>query len=372
MKSIILSTLLLYSSLLSAASLSDHQIVTVASGLQFPYSIAFLPNGDHLVTEKTGRLRVIRDGRLLAAAVLNVPEVYVGYQGGLLDIAVHPRFEQNHWLYLSLTQGEGDLSSLRVFRGEYRTDTRQPPQLINVVELFRAPPLHPIAPGGRLLFLPDETLLLSVGDGFEHREQAQNTANTLGSIVRLHDDGRIPGDNPFVNTKGASPAVYSYGHRVVIGLWRDNTSGAIYAHENGPLGGDELNRIQAGKNYGWPIASYGITYSGAKVSPFTHYPKTEQPLAQWTPSIAPSGLTQCQQCRWPDWEGDLLVGFLAGKQVRRIRLTEGVVNQQEILFKELGERIRDVRFGPEGELFLLTDNVDGKVMKVTPSTKHSR
>jgi len=369
MKKIILWILILFSSVAVADESPGYQMSTLATGLQYPYSLAFLPDGDILATEKTGQLRLIHEGVLIETPVANVPDVDVGYQGGLLDIALHPQFSKNRQLYFSLTQGKGEHSSLRVFRAQYISGVTKSGQLINVSEIFQAPETPPIALGGRLLFLPDETLLVSVGDGFDYREQAQNLESTLGKIIRINDDGTIPKDNPFLNQDGVTSAVYSYGHRVAIGLFQDKTTQTVYAHENGPKGGDELNRIEAGKNYGWPIASYGIAYSGGRVSPFSQYPGTEQPLVQWTPSIAPSGLTQCRGCQWPEWEGDLLVGFLAGRQARRIILQEGVVTDQKILFKELGERIRDLRFGPDGALYMLTDNINGRVIKVTPLTQ---
>jgi glucose/arabinose dehydrogenase len=237
-----------------------------------------------------------------------------------------------------------------------------------VVKIYTAVPdvKKAIGFGARITFLPDETLLIALGDRLLAREEAQNLGSSLGKVVRLRDDGRIPEDNPFIDHADALPEIWSYGHRIIIGIMYDPVTDTVYAHENGPKGGDELNIIEPGKNYGWPFATYGLDYSGGYVSPFTSYPETEQPLTYWTPSLAPSGLTICRACQWSEWEGDLLFGNLVGRQARRIRLRNGAVIEQEILFRELEERIRDVRFGPDGALYILTDNEQGRILKVVP------
>ena len=342
----------------------DYKIDIIAEGLDKPYSLAFLPNGDLLVTEKPGRLRVISNGVLQKEVITGVPDVFVGRQGGLLDIALHPRFEQNRMIFLSMTQGDDSGSAINVYRGRYSDG-----HLSDVERVFTSAPqqVNPVGFGARMVFLPDETLLISVGDGFEYREEAQRLSNTLGKIIRVTDNGQVPQDNPFIGQDNIEPKIWSYGHRVVIGLLHDPVTHTIYSHENGPMGGDELNIIKAGANYGWPIASYGLAYSGAYVSPFKTYPGTEEPLTHWTPSLAPSGLAICRNCQWSEWEGTLFVGMLAGRQVRQVSLKNGVVVEQNELFKELGERIRDVRFGPNGYLYLLTDDSNGRVIKVLPT-----
>jgi len=369
-KNVIYSVGILWVALCISALASDestnYQIETISDKLAFPYGVVFLPGGDMLVTEKPGRLRVIREGVLQPEPVSGIPEVFTGpqkdaQQGGLLDIALHPRFTENRLVYISLSEGNYKANTTSVIRGRYRHG-----HLDDVVKIYTAIPsvAKAIGYGARMAFLPDETLLISMGDRFLPREEAQNLGSSLGKVVRLTDDGGIPEDNPFINTADALPEIWSYGNRIIIGILYDSVSNTVYAHENGPKGGDELNILESGKNYGWPFATYGLDYSGGYVSPLTSYPGTEQPLTYWTPSLAPSGLTMCRACQWSEWEGDLFAGMLAGKQVRRIRLRNGAVIEQEILFKELEERIRDVRFGPDGALYILTDNEEGRVLRV--------
>jgi len=348
------------------SSALDYRIETVVDGLDRPYGIAFLPGGDILVSEQPGRLRIIRDGLLLPDPVSGVPDVYTGQQGGLLEIALHPRFEENGFLYFSLSQGTEDANTMHVFRGRYNTSG-----LHDVIKIFTAVPAikdSTLCSSHRMVFLPDETLLITVGDGFDYREEAQNLGSTLGKIVRVNDDGQIPKDNPFINQSNAQSEIWSYGHRCALGIVYDRVTHTVYAHENGPKGGDELNLIQSGKNYGWPIATHGIDYTGAYISPFKAYPGTEQPMVQWTPALAPSGMTQCRNCQWREWEGDLFIGMMRGQQVRRVSIKNNVVTEQEALFENLGEHIRNLRFGPDGALYLLTKNTKGRVLKVSLDT----
>ena len=347
---------------------TDYRIETITDKLVFPYGIVFLPGGDMLVTEKPGRLRVITGGVLQPEPVSGIPEVFAGLkgenqQGGLLDIALHPRFTQNKLVYLSLSEGNDKANTMSVIRGKYRNG-----HLDEVVKIYTAVPNVPksIGYGARMAFLPDETLLIAMGDRFLTREEAQNLGSSLGKVIRLRDDGGIPEDNPFINHEDALPEIWSYGHRIIIGIVYDAATNTVYAHENGPKGGDELNIIKPGYNYGWPFAGYGLDYSGGYVSPFTSYPGTEQPLTYWTPSPALAGITVCRACQWSEWEGDLIVGALVGRQVRRIRLRNEAVIEQEIMLEELDERFRDVRFGPDGALYILTDNVKGRILKVVP------
>jgi glucose/arabinose dehydrogenase len=372
MPNITRSVAILWTVLCISASAADestnYQIETITDKLSFPYGIVFLPGGDMLVTEKPGRLRVFKEGVLLPEPISGVPEVFRGLkgdqqQGGLLDIALHPQFAENRLVYLSMSEGNDKASTTGVIRGEYRNG-----RLEDVVKIYTATPSvkKAIGYGARMIFLPDGTLLMTMGDRLLAREEAQNLGSSLGKVLRVKDDGGIPGDNPFINNPDALPEIWSYGHRIIIGIVYDPVSNTVYAHENGPKGGDELNILKAGNNYGWPFATYGLDYSGGYVSPFTSYPGTEQPLTHWTPSLAPSGLTICRGCQWSEWEGDLIVGNLIGQQVRRIRLRDGVVIEQETLFEELEERFRDVRFGPDGALYILTDNERGRVLRVVP------
>ncbi len=359
-------------SVLAADKSRAFHIETITDKLAYPYGIVFLPDGDILVTEKPGRLRVIKEGILQPESVAGIPEVFTGQtkdaqHGGLLDIALHPKFTENRLVYLSLSEGSDKANTTSVIRGRYRNG-----RLDEVVKIYTAVPnvAKAIGYGARMAFLPDETLLIAMGDRFLPREEAQNLGSSLGKVIRLKDDGGIPGDNPFINNADTLPEIWSYGHRIIIGIIYDSVTNTVYAHENGPMGGDELNIVEPGKNYGWPFATYGLDYSGGYVSPLTSYPGTEQPLTYWTPSLAPSGMTMCHGCQWSEWEGDLFIGALAGKHTRRIRIRKGAVIEQEILFKELEERIRDVRFGPDGALYILTDSEEGRILKVVHNRSH--
>ncbi len=347
----------------SASFAQDYTIETVAEGLAFPWSLAFLPDGDILVTERDGRLRVIRNGELLPDPVAGVPETFVRGQGGLMDIRLHPDFASNQLIYLSYSHGTRDANQLRVARAKYAGDS-----LTDLEVIFGAEPLKdtPIHYGARLAFLPDGTLLITSGDGFTYREQAQVLDNHWGKTVRINDDGSIPSDNPFVNTDGARPEIWTYGHRNQQGLVVDGETGRVYLHEHGPMGGDELNILQPGANYGWPAATYGLDYSGARISPFRELAGTELPLEYWVPSIAPGGMTLYSGEAFPEWQGDLFVAALANMSVRRLVMEDGVIAGQDTLFTDLEERFREVRAGPDGYLYLLTDSADGRILRVRP------
>lgn len=334
-----------------------YTITPVAGGLDHPWSIAFLPGGDMLVTERPGRLRIIRDGKLLPDPVPGVPDVYVKSQAGLFDVVLHPDFVNNQTIYLTYASGTTGANATTVARARLEGDA-----LLDVKVIFKAAPSKDTAVhfGGRMVFLADGTFLLTLGDGFDYREEAQNLMSGLGKIVRLNDDGSIPQDNPFASRTDARPEIWTYGHRNVQAIVRDALTGRVYAHEHGPKGGDELNLIEPGKNYGWPVITYGLDYSGARISPYTEREGMEQPLVYWVPSIAPSGMTLYTGDKFPRWQGDLFVAALAGKQVRRVDLDDGRVAGEETLFAELNARIRDVREGPDGALYLLTES--NKVM----------
>ena len=358
---------LLGSSLLlcaGAATAADYQVETLADGLSNPWSLAFLPDGGMLVTERSGQLRLIdAAGQLRAEPVAGVPEAFVNGQSGLMEVALAPDFAESGELFLSYSCGTRDANhtclAAATFNGE---------ALENTHEIFRVQPAKKGSAhyGGRIAFLPDNTLLLTLGDGFDYREQAQNTANHLGSIVRLNRDGSAPEDNPFVGQADAMPELYSIGHRNVQGILVDD-AGRVFSHEHGPRGGDEINLIEAGKNYGWPKITYGIDYNGSQISPYTELPGLEQPLVYWDPSIAPSGMTLYQGELFPEWQGSLLVSALAGKEVRRVELKGNTAGEQESLFTELGERFRDVRTGPDGAVYLLTDSPSGQLLRVAPA-----
>jgi glucose/arabinose dehydrogenase len=341
-----------------------YQLETIAEGLAFPWCIAFLPSGDMLVTELDGNLRVIRSAQLDPAPITGVPLVYRKSQGGLFDVLLHPRFEENQLIYLSYAHGEPGANATRVARARFTGTALEDLTVIFEVKPTKNTPVHY---GGRMAFLPDGTLLVTTGDGFDFRESAQTLDNLLGKTVRLNDDGSIPADNPFVDDPDALDEIWTYGHRNPQGVTVDSDTGRVYLHEHGPRGGDELNLIEKGVNYGWPVITYGMDYSGAYVSPYVEMAGMAQPLVYWVPSIAPAGLTYYHGDRFPAWRGDLFVAALVEQSVRRIDLdADGRVVDQEILFTELKSRLRDVRAGPDGLLYVLTDGPKGKVVRVVP------
>jgi aldose sugar dehydrogenase len=343
------------------ASAHEYQIETLAEGLNHPWSIAFLPDGRMLVTERAGRLRVIEEGRLLEEPVQGVPKAYVRSQAGLFEVMLDPAYADNGWIYLSFAHGTAERNSTRVVRGRL-----QGGHFTDLEVLFTAAPLQntPVHYGGRMAFLADDTLVIGLGDGFDFREAAQRLDSHTGTIVRIHRDGSIPDDNPFVGRDDAQPEIYSYGHRNVQGIVFDSRSGLLWAHEHGPRGGDELNLVFAGRNYGWPVATFGVDYTGARVSPYTSRPGMEDPLIDWTPSIAPSGMTLYRGEQFPEWDGNLFVTALVARDVRRIRLDGRQVIGEEKLFSEIGERLRDIKAGPDGALYVLTDKPQGRVLRI--------
>jgi glucose/arabinose dehydrogenase len=344
---------------------TGYKVTEIAAGLDHPWSMAFLPDGSMLVTERQGRLRLIKGGLLQSQPIAGVPAVHTGSQAGLFDIVLHPNFAQNHIVYLTFAAGTAAANGTQVARARFDGNALQDLQVI-----FKATPLKDTDNhyGGRMAFLPDGTFVLTIGEGFEYREQAQDLASDLGKIVRLNEDGSVPQDNPFVGQAGVRPEIYTWGHRNEQGLIFDAQSGLLYETEHGPRGGDELNIIVAHKNYGWPVITYGMDYSGAYVSPYTQRPGLEQPVIYWTPSIAPSGLAMYRGEKFPAWKGDLFVGALAFKHLRRVHLDErgNVMNQEELL-NDLHWRIRDVRAAPDGYLYVSTDEADGRVLRLEPA-----
>lgn len=344
----------------SCSFAADYRLETFAAGLELPWSIAFLPDGSALVTELGGRLRPVgADGRV-GPPVANVPDVYFAGQGGLFDVVLHPAFTDNRLVYLSYAEGTPKDNGTAVLRARLG-GTAERPALEDATVIFRNFSRKDTAVhyGGRLAFLPDGTLLLTTGDGFDYREAAQDVGSGLGKVLRMNDDGAPAAGNPFPG----SPYVYSYGHRNPQGL-AVSAAGEIWLHEHGPRGGDEVNRIEPGVNYGWPAITYGVDYSGAVISPYTELEGMAQPAYYWTPSIAPSGLAIYEAGLFPAWRGDLLIGALVDREVRRLDLNRGAVADESRLFGEVAARIRDVRVGPGGALFLLTPD---RVVRVTPA-----
>jgi aldose sugar dehydrogenase len=345
------------------SALHDYRVVTVVDALVQPWSIAFLPGGDALVTERPGRLRIIRNGKLLPQAVEGVPKVFHSGQGGLLEVMPHPNFATNRLLYLSYSKPGADDSRSRtaLIRGRFEND-----RLTAVQELFDA-----VAQGrnhfsGKIAFDRNGFLFLTLGDrqvppeGKLEAHPAQDLTNHHGKIIRLHDDGRVPSDNPFVSRAGARPEIWSYGHRNVQGLAIHPETGDIWADEHGPQGGDELNRIQPGRNYGWPVIGYGVNYTtGLAIHSGTQREGMEQPVKVWVPSIGISGMMIYTGDRFPEWKGNLFVGGMAGQQLSRLTLSGQRVVNEELLVQQMG-RIRDIRQSPDGYIYLVTDDRDGK------------
>ena len=359
------------------SALHDYRVVTVADGLQHPWSIAFLPGGDMLVTERPGRLRIIRGGQLLPDPVPGLPPIRIGGQGGLLDVVPHPSFASNRLLYFSYSKPSADTTqgTTAVARATFAND-----RLTNVREIFEAKVWsrgrghH----GSRLAFDGNGFLFISLGDrqvpptGDLAAHPAQDLSNHFGTIVRLHEDGRVPADNPFVGQAGALPEIWSYGHRNVQGLVIHPESGDVWATEHGPQGGDELNLIQPGKNYGWPVIGYGVNYrSGAAIHSGTTRAGMESPVHVWVPSIATSGLLLYTGDAFPEWKGNLFVGGMAGEQLARLTLDGPRVGSEETLLQRVG-RIRDVRQGPDGFIYVAVDHRRGErtpILRLEPATR---
>jgi glucose/arabinose dehydrogenase len=355
--------LLLWALLPAAAATASPplEVQVVARGLNHPWSLAFLPDGGVLVTERPGRLRLLKDGEVRTIA--GVPPVLAEGQGGLFDVLLHPRFLENRLVYLSYAAGDRRANGTRVAVARLEGD-----RLANLRIIWSAVPAKSgsVHFGGRMAWLPDGTLLVTTGDGFDRREDAQRLSSPLGKIVRISDNGGAPADNPFAGEARALPAIWSLGHRNPQGLAYDPVRSAVFSHEHGPRGGDEVNRIEAGANFGWPIATHGRDYSGATISPFTTYPGMVDPLHVWTPSIAPSGLAVYRGAMFPEWAGDLLVGGLVSRDIRKLRLDgTGRVVGEESLLGDRRQRIRDVRVAPDGAIWVTVDASRGEVLRIS-------
>ena len=326
-----------------------YEIETVAEDLNFPWSIAFLPSGDRLIAELAGNVRKLDMNGNLSEPLGGVPEVYRAGQGGLFDVLPAQDFATSQIIYLSYAAGDGEANATTVARGKLVNNTLENVEVIFSVSPQKYAALHY---GGRIAWLSDGTLLLTTGDGFDFREKAQDVNNMLGKTLRMNADGSAAAGNPFPD----SPYVYTLGHRNPQGL-TVTSSGDIYLHEHGPQGGDEVNLLQAGANYGWPAIGYGLDYNGAYVSPFKEYPGMQQPKHAWVPSIAPSGFMVYEGDMFPEWQGDLFVGALVDAEVRRLDVEEGNIIGESALFPEIKERIRDVRTAPDGSIYVITDGV---------------
>jgi glucose/arabinose dehydrogenase len=353
------------------ASVIQVEPVTLVTGLEHPWGMAWLPNGDLLITERPGRLRRVSNGVLEPTPISGLPDVLAQGQGGLLDIALHPQFETNGLIYLAYADGTRRANRTQVARARLQGDTLTDWTVIFANNRDKSGGQHF---GSRLLWLPDDTLLVAIGDGGNPplelegdliRNQAQNRQTLLGSIVRLTDNGEAPSDNPFVNTPDAHPLLWSYGHRNIQGLALDPATNQIWATEHGSRGGDELNQLTAGENYGWPVVTFSEEYSGGPISTEQSRPGMVDPITHWTPAIAPSGLAVYRGDRYPQWQGQIFAGGLVSQDVKRIEVDDNgnVINETAI---PIGQRVRDVRQGPDGFLYVLTDDSNGRLVRLDP------
>jgi glucose/arabinose dehydrogenase len=349
------------------SSAGDLKIETVIGGLAHPWALAFLPDGRMLVTERPGRLRIAtRDGKL-SAPVVGVPAVFARSQGGLHDIMLDRNYGQNGTIYICYAEPAD--GGARTALARARLNDEGAPRLEDVKVIFRQQ--GPLSRGQhfgcRIVQTSDNLLFLTLGEHSISRNEAQNLGNHLGKIVRIGPDGSVPRDNPFVDRPGAKPEIWSYGHRNPQGAALHPQTGTLWMHEHGPRGGDEVNIPQKGKNYGWPVIGYGVDYSGAKIHQATARPGMEQPVKYWVPSIAPSGMAFYQGDLFPAWRGNLFVGGLVSQEVSRLSLDGEKVTGEERLLRGINERIRDVRAGPDGALYIVTDSSAGRVLRVSPA-----
>jgi len=342
-------------------------VETVARGLQNPWGLTFLPDNRMLVTERPGRLRIVSPDGTLSEPIRGMPPIAARRQGGLLDVALDPNFAQNRLVYLSYAEDRGNgQAGTSVARGRLNESGTA---LEGLQVIFRQEPSHSGGNhfGSRLVFDREGNLFVTLGDRFDLRQQAQNPANHIGKIVRIRPEGAAAPGNPYLGRQGARPEIWSVGHRNIQSAALHPTTGALWIVEHGARGGDEVNIPQKGKNYGWPIISYGVDYSGATIGEGTSKPGMEQPVYYWDPSVAPSGMAFYTGDKFPQWRGSVLVGALAGKLVSRLETSGGRVTGEERMLQSLGERIRDVRQGPDGLVYLLTDSSQGRILRVRPA-----
>ncbi len=342
----------------------SYRMEPVAEGLGVPWSIAFLPDQRILVTERAGTLRVIENGRLNPKPIEGTPKVWASGQGGLLSVAPHPDFATNGWIYLSYSDpGEGGTALTAVVRGRIRDG-----RWVDEQQIFKAPAAlykrGGVHFGSRFVFDGNGYLFFTIGERGAPAD-AQDLTRPNGKVHRVHDDGRIPADNPFLNVPGAIPSIWSYGHRNPQGLVRSPIDGTLWETEHGPRGGDELNIVEPGRNYGWPRITYGMNYNGTPITDHTAEEGLEQPVVHWTPSIAVSAITYYNGDRFPRWKNNLFVSSLAQQQLRRLVIDQDRVVSQEVLFKGIG-RIRDVAVSPDGFLYVVLED-PGRIYRLVPA-----
>lgn len=340
---------------------------TVASGLTMPWATAFLPDGSLLVTERIGKLRLVKNGILDPQEITGLPKILYKGQGGLLDVVLHPDYKSNGWIYISYSspkapgeEGDDGGANTALLRAKLKDH-----QLTDVQILFKALPNVKSSPhfGGRIVFDQKGYVFLSLGERGQ-KENAQNLSKDQGKVIRLHDDGKIPSDNPFVKTAGARPEIWSYGHRNPQGMVIHPSTGVIWAHEHGPQGGDELNIIERGKNYGWPLVTFGIDYDNSIISKDSVKAGIEAPIIYWRPSIAPCGMAFVTSDKFKAWKGDLLVGSLKFMYLQHLVVRGNKVISREIIFEKIG-RVRDIRQGPDGNIYVVLEN-SGQIVRISP------
>lgn len=343
---------------------TEFDVKVLASGLQFPWGMVFMPDGRILVTERIGQLRIVSPDGRVSEPVKGVPAVLVQQQGGLLDVVLDPEFSRNRLVYLSYAEPEGNKASTAVARAELIEG-----ELKNLQVIFRQSPKTGggVHFGSRLAFAPDGNLFITLGDRGDYMDEAQQLGTHIGKIIRIRPDGSVPADNPFINDTKAKPEIWSYGHRSVQGAAIHPKTGELWTHEHGPKGGDEINIPKPGKNYGWPKASYGSHYNGIPIKDEHAEQGFEEPIHHWTPSIAPSGMVFYTGSKFPAWQGSLFVGTLAGRHLVRLKVDDRkIIGEEKLLGNTV--RFRDVEQGPDGALYLLTDEENGAILKIVPKS----
>lgn len=365
----ILSSLTLSPALMAKTIESEREsfeLETIADDLKNPWGLAFLPNGNMVVTERTGTMRVVQASGAVSAPLSGLPEIVVKGQGGLLDVAVDPDYANNGWIYFSFSQpGDNDTNSTALARAQLHGS-----ELSEVDVIFsQQPKVKSNAHfGSRIVFKDDGTLFLTLGDRYSRMDDAQTLDNHHGKVIRINTDGSVPADNPFVKTEGALPEIWSYGHRNMQGATIHPQTGELWSGEHGAQGGDEINIDRAGVNYGWPVITYGENYGGGKIGEGFKKAGMEAPIYYWLPSLATAGLTFYTGDKFPNWQGDLFVASLRAETLSRLDVEDGrVLHEERMLVDELGERIRHVTQGPDGYLYLLTDQSDGKIIRLKPA-----
>lgn len=343
----------------------------VLEGLERPWGMAWIPDGALLITERGGKIQLLRNGISERVEIGTIPELFVSGQSGLMDISLHPRYSENNFVYITYSKGDSQSNRTSILRAKFDGKTFSDSQVIFEVMPSKSGNQHF---GSRIVWLPDETMLVAIGDGGNppleingelSRFQAQKMDSQLGKVLRLNDDGSIPKDNPFTKTPNVNPAIWSYGHRNIQGLFADRLSKQVWATEHGSRGGDEVNLVEAGKNYGWPIVTFSREYTGGEISNETSRPNMVDPKLVWPSTTAPSGLTVYRGEIFPDWQGNLFAGGLVSKNVSRIKIENNNAVIQEII--PIGQRVRDVREGKDGFIYILTDEQSGQLIRLEPT-----